>query len=334
MPLTRDRRQLPDNAKPVADLIETFGFQWTFDRDHPLPAIERRIQIRDGAHNAPRFQVTQYAEAMKRGDVFPPIIVTKDGYIDDGNTRVHAARQARRATLPTFILDEPLDGSTEQVRQRLRALGAGLNIRNGRGIDRNEIVTAVLHLAENPAYTAVRIGALLSVTEATVNGILAERRAEERAKRLGVPNNGSLSVTLLRRLGRASARLNDTPFRALFNLAQDAGLKEDELSTLIKHVQVAGSDHEAIRIVEADRAARREQIALYKASGKSRPLVPAQLRQHLGFVNGFENHVGALMETNPTIARDHLAIMRRSVSVLDIAISLQEHAIDKRDKGE
>src|SRR6185312_8470394 len=91
-PAIKDKNSLPDYAKPVADKIEKLGFKWEFDYEFPVPDPDKtqRVQIRDVAHIAKQADVNIYAAALKRGDKFPPGVVTKDGRFVDFNTRAKA----------------------------------------------------------------------------------------------------------------------------------------------------------------------------------------------------------------------------------------------------
>ena len=156
-------------------------------------------------------------------------------------------------------------------------------------------------------------------------GHRAEREADDAlavvAAKHGITVNGSVPASQLRRLG--SAPLNDAPFLAILTLTQDAGLSAIEVGDLIKRVRAAGSDEQAMATIEADREERREQIKEFRASGKSRTPVAAQLRQRLGFVLNHEHNPRELVEVNPTLAESHGRILDRVIAVLTTARELQ-----------
>lgn len=317
-----DRNKLPDEAVMTADLIKRIGFNWELDLRYPTPdPADKRVQIRREKHYAPQPEVTKYAAAMAHNDAFPPIVVTRDGFLLDGSTRAQAARRNKYPTIPAFILDSNYEGAPKPVLRRLQMLGAGFNIRNGRGIDRQEIVDAVLAVGTGTDYDAARIATLLGVSSGLVSGVLAEQRAKERAEQHGVHVNGSVPASQLRRLGQAP--LNIQPFLALLKLTQDAGLSVVEINDLIKGIRAAGSDEAALELIGRDREERRDQISEYAAVGKSRPSHSSQLRQHLGFVLNFEDNPKGLIEHNPTLASEHIRTMERSIVVLTAALHVQ-----------
>ena len=323
---TKNRQQLPEYAQFTADLIEKLGFQWELDFEYETPDPSRRLQIRAEKHYAPKDMVTKYAACMKRGDKFPPIVITKDGYLIDGNTRVEAARHCNFPYMHAFVIDDNYENAKQHVRQRLHTLGAGFNARNGKGIDREEIRKAVEIIGSNPDFTATRIAALIGVTERQVSSYLAEKRARERAERVGVHLNGDMASSTLRKLGTASEKLNDGPFQALASLAHDAGLKAPEVAAVAQKMREAKSDQAQIEIAEKEREARREQISLFKASGRSKPPLSSLLRQRFGFILGHDPD--ELVERNPNLIEEHLEQTKRALDVLTAVYQAQAAALE------
>jgi hypothetical protein len=320
----KTRQQLPDLAKPGADLIERFGFTWEFDFEYPTPDPGRRVQIREEKHYIPRSMVMQVAAAMGRLEKMPPIVVTKDGHLVDGNTRTAAALHNKYPSIQALVLTDNYEGATEKVERRLRLLGAAFNARHGKGIDREEIRRAVEKIGEDPTYDGTRIAALIGVTDATVKSMLAEMRARQRADSVGIHLNGSVTATPLRVLGQASEKLNDEPFAAVASLVQDTGMSGGELREVIKQMHDAKSDEGALAVVEEHRKARREQIAEYRASGKSKPPPAAKLRQRLGFILEYESHPRDLMELNPEVVAKHRSEIQRTIAILQAVLDTSE----------
>jgi hypothetical protein len=320
----KTRQQLPDVAKPTADLIEQFGFTWELDFEYPTPDPARRVQIREEKHYTPREMVTRIAAAMARGDKMPPVVVTSDGYLVDGNTRTQAARHNKFPAVQALILQDKYEGCTDKVEHRLHLLGAALNARHGKGIDRDELRKAVEMIGQDPTYDGTRIAALIGVTDATVKSMLAEMKARQRAESVGIHLNGSVAATPLRILGQASEKLNDEPYRAVASLAQDTGMGPSELREVIKQMHAAKSDDGAVAVVDEQRKARREQIAEYRASGKSKPPPAAKLRQRLGFILDFESNPRDLLELNPEVVAKHREAIEKSIAVLQAVLAAAE----------
>jgi hypothetical protein len=317
------RDQLADIARPVADLVERFGFKWEFDYEYALPDTERRVQIRSEDHYAPAPKVAELRAVMKRGEKLPPIVVTQDGHIVDGNTRVTAARRNGFPTIQAIVLDVKAEGAKESENRRLWALGAAFNARHGKGIDREELRRAVGLIGSDPAYTATRIAALIGVTDSVVQSLLAEKRGRDRAEALGLQVNGSVGAGRLRVLGRASEGLNDEPFKDLFSLVQDSGLSAADIRQVVTRAKETKSDEGALGVLSQERQARRDQISEYRASGKAVPPNSAKLRQRLGFILNFEASPRDLVEHNPDLVREHADLIERTVLVLRAAAEAQ-----------
>ena len=322
-PSTVTRDQLSDLARPVVDLVERFGFKWTFDYEYPLPDLAHRVQIRSEKHYAPAKMVSQIRAALARGDKFAPVIVTEDGHLVDGNTRVTAAMANKFPTVPAVILDVTFDGAKDSELRRLYTLGAGCNARHGQGIDREEIRRAVDHLSSDPNYSATRIAALIGVTDRMVQALMAEKKARSRAEALGVHTNGSVNAAKLRTLGRASEYIKDQPFKQLFTLVEDSGLSAKEIGDVVGKMREAKSDAGASAVVASELEARKDQIAEYKASGKSVPPAAAKLRQRLGFILGYKANPRDLVEHNRTLATDHKATIEDAIAVPSEVVKAQ-----------
>lgn len=312
----RDKSSLDNAHIFVADLIEKFGLEWTFQADHPLPDTSKRLQIRDESHYAPAAKVAELRAALKREDAVPAIVISKDGRLLDGNTRVTAAERNGFPTLPAFIVQTDYDTGTKQQQNRMWLFGAAANTGQSKGLDRKELAHAVKMIGADPNYTATRIAALLRVTESVVRSILNEDRARTRAEGLGVSVNGSLSRSQLRALGSSSEVFHDEPFDAMFRLVQESGMKPSEISDLARRVKSEKSDTDAMNVISAERAARRDQIAEYTASGRSVPPNAAKLRQRLGFINSFYGDAHSLMEHNPKLVPQYLNEINRAIETL------------------
>ena len=79
-----------------ASLIEALvGVKPRLEQEFDLTTIDPdgRVQVRIDKNNAPREMVERFAAQMSFS-AFPPIVVTQDARIIDGNTRYRARRQA------------------------------------------------------------------------------------------------------------------------------------------------------------------------------------------------------------------------------------------------
>lgn len=326
----KDKSDLPDYAKSTADRIEALGFKWEFDYKYPIQAPDtvQRVQIRDTAHEAPAAEVTRYAAAMKRGDQFPPGVVTRDGRYVDFNSRAKAAYKLGWPDFPAFILNVRFDGASDSERERLYLLGAAFNTTAGKRLDRKEVADIIRKVAGNPDWTVPQVAKLLGLTEGTVKSVFAQFRAEERAERLGVHFNGSITESNKAMLGQRSEKLTDRPFVEIAKLTHEAGLTSEELRDLCNRVQdEAGSEAAKVAIIQAERAAREAQIAHFKATAKKRPPESVNLRKRLGWITGFNAKVADLLDYNPATAAEYLKQVEEASALLQQLAEQQRKAL-------
>jgi ATP-dependent protease HslVU (ClpYQ) peptidase subunit len=289
--------------------------------EYDLDEIKDRVQIRSEKHVAPAARVKEYAQRMK-AEQTPPILVTEDGYVVDGNTRIKGARKNGRKHLPAVVVKAHWKGADDSTRARLEALAAKAN-RHGEPLDKKEKRLAVRELVKEN-WTNEMISMFVGVVPAMITEIKDEIAAENKFARVGIATNGSIvKDTSLRALGKA-ADLNDEPFTLLARLTTDAGLNAIEVRSLAKGVREAGSDAAAISLLDEERKARKAQIDEKRLTGHGRPPVSRQLRQHLGFVNKYGQDGEALVERNPEYQEAHLQAMKTAINVLSVAIVKQE----------
>lgn len=313
---------LPHEAYATVDEIEALGFKWHLNMRYLVPGRQHRVQIRDEEHYAPKVNVTEYAAAMARGDTFPPVVLTADGYLVDGNTRVEAARANHFPHIAALILDRDYEEADSRTLQNIDLLGASLNAKHGTGLDKSEKRRHVISAAQDGRFDPKRIAARLRMTVNEVNKIINEKRGEDRAQSLGIQVSEDMPRTQLLRFGQ-STWLNNKPFFELFNLTQDSGLKSTDLNELFKQIRGAGSDEKALEIIAACREERRDQISEYRATGKSRIPIAGQLRQKLGFILNYEANPRELIEHNRALTGTHLDVLERAVTVLTVARAFQ-----------
>jgi hypothetical protein len=328
---SRDRDKIPDWAKSTLLQIEKLGFRdWEFDWEYPVPdpATLQRVQIRDDAHNAPRSEVGKYANAMRKGAKFPPGVVTRDGRIVDFNTRAMAARKLGWLTFPCFVLPVSFDTASAFDRERIWLLGAAFNLTGPKPLTRTELVKAIRVVAANPDWDAAKVAEHLNCTPGTAQGIFAQFRAEQRAEKLGISLNGSITESNKAMLGQRSEKLTDRPFEEIAKLTQEAGLTSEELRDLCNRVQdEAGSEDAKLAVIRAERAAREAQIAHFKATAKKRPPESVNLRKRLGWITGFNAKLADLLDYNPATAAEYLKQVEEASALLQQLAEQQRTAI-------
>jgi hypothetical protein len=333
--VVRSSQDVPDQARRVIQMVEMFGFKvWTFEWEHKLPDLDRRVQVRDDQHNRPHTKVAEIRQAYMRGEKLPPAILDKTGRIIDGNTRIAAKAKNHDPDIQAVVLAADYDQADDDTKRRMRLLGAAANLKNSISIDKKELRNAVVFAAEDTDYDAARLAVLLGKTEATIRAILDENKAKIRLEKVGLPLEVSLNgtgisapayvATVMRVLGRLSNRLNDKPFRELAHLTADAGLKAEEVIQLGKRIQEARSDHAAEDLLGNERQTLQDRIAHYSVTRKSKVSDSGQLRQRLGFITNFRDDPCKLVEHSDVNSADHVNAIRDAISVLRKVLECQQ----------
>lgn len=312
-------------AKAIIE-IERLGFTWREDAAYDLERLDvkRRVQVRESKNYAPREQVERYAIQMGES-VFPPVIVTKDDWIVDGNTRVGASLVRKQKFFPAIVLDVSYD--TEKAkRPLLDALAATLNSQNGEPLtarERRTVAAKFIELAWKPDQIARAIG----VKPATLTQVKQELDALRMMNDVGM-SNGHLSAAALRSLGKKPAiHLNKKPYRDLAELAESAALNSSEITDIAKTAKDTGSDDDAVEVIAKAKTEFAERIRERTLTGAVKPPLARQLRQHLGFVTRFDSGVTEIIETNPAVAAQHIQALEKAVDVLTRALAEQKARI-------
>ena len=313
-----NKEELPPYAQAYVARITEFGFGWRFVAEHKLGDITRRVQVRDEEKLAPLGDVTKYAQAMRRGDQFPPVFLTTDGYLVDGNTRTEGARKIGWRTFPAFELDVLYEKATPAQKRQLKYFGSGFNLTHGRGMSTANLMHIIDDLTledDTPREMARR----LHINENTANTLLNAAKARKRAERLSVKLNDSLTNSHLKLFGGKSQLFTDPVFATFIQLAQDAHLTIAATTDLSRRLVSAGTENERLNILADEREGYHEIIV----GGASSPSRAAKLRQSLGFLIG-TNDPDDLAELDPRAADTHVKTLVEAARRIGEAIEAQE----------
>lgn len=324
---SKEKNKLPDWAVSTANQIEDLGFtDWSFNWDQPVPAEEVRIQVRNEKNVGQAGEVLVYAEAMRRGDKFPPVVYTRDGTRIDGNTRLRAAQKLGWPTFPAFVINQDIKDADEFTQERFFALGGAFNSGGPKPLSRAEMTSLVKRLARNPEHwTTDKVAQHLHIKRGTVQAVFAEIRAEQRAAALGVKLNGAVCPSAKTQLGGKSEKLSDDVFREVAQLTQAAALSTSDLSDLLKRVTtVTSGDVERLNLVATEREIRKPQIEGFAAGGRKKPLPAAGIRKAAERIAEFRaDDAQALVDGNPSTRDGYLDVLVKAESVLSRLIEAQ-----------
>jgi len=299
----------------------TYRLEPQFDLDS-LDIATRRIQVRENDHVAPKDTVRRFSIQMGQTE-FPPIIVTADCWVVDGNTRKEAKRLRDEKFHPAFVLDIVHATASAHELNLLWILGATLNAANGLPLtaaERRKSVEAMI--SEN--WKGEQIARALGVNQGVITKIRRELEAQAKMQRLRIPVDKSMSMAGLRALGTPDVlALNDKPYTDLTVLARDAGLGFNEIREIAKEMRDTGSDAGALEVATAKRVELRDRITSTHLTGFSRPPASAILRARLAYATGFIGREHELVERNDEIIEKHLALIDQTIAVLTRVKELQ-----------
>ena len=313
-----EEANLPPYAQADHLRIKSYGFSWAYFAERRLAEASHRVQVRDIKQLAPPQRVNMYAIALKRGDQFPPVIVTADGYLVDGHTRTEAARKIGWTTFPTFVVDVNYSDAPASVRKQLQKLGAGFNNTHGQAMTGKDIARIISDVGEQDT-SPKELARELHISESTANTHLNAARTRKRAEKVGVKLDETLTPSHLRLFGNKTKYFSDDVFREFITLTQDAHLTIAATTDLAKRLEVTGTEHEKMELLAVERSGYHNVID----GGSVSPSKAAKLRQSLGFLLRQEDP-DTLAEQDPHASRMHIRTVRDAWERLDKILLAQE----------
>ena len=314
------------NFTDVSELIEKIaGVKPTFEAEYDLTRIDpsERVQVRLDPNNAPKEMVQRF-QAQMAFSVFPPIVVTDDDRIVDGNTRYKARWAREERFTPALVV--PLEYGDE-TKVTLEYLGLALNNSNGKALDkaeRRQMVRDALAMG----MTSRQVSGTTGFEDRIIRAIRLELDAEAKLERVGLkePDQpATVREASLRALGKA-VDLNDEPFKQVAQLVDEAGFNASEVSALAASVRDTGSDELGLETITRERDANAQRIADRKHGGNGHPPASRQLRQRLGYINGREAAV--FVETNRERMQEHLDAIEQAIATLTEVAEAQRKVME------
>jgi hypothetical protein len=313
---------LTTNQEPqwpaIAEIRKVFGDKWHIAENYELNHLDlksRQIQVRDPDNYAAPADVARYAVQMGHA-IFPPIIVTADDYLIDGNTRVAARVQRKDLTCQAIVVDINYAKATEAQRHLIMALGAALNMKNGRPLTTAELRRNIEPMVRK-GWINTAIAAALGVGGGIINNVRREIDALDRLKVVAIEGGKPLPPSILCALGSKDPQsLNNRPFADLTALAREARLPPGQIKEIAREAKASGSDEAALGVINKHRVGLEDHIRAVQLEGASVPPAARQLRQHLGYVLKFEGRAHELIETNPNVSQAHIEALEKAIRIL------------------
>lgn len=199
----------------------------------------------------------EYADHLRNGAVFPPIVVTSSSEVIDGNTRLKAAVDLGMTNVPALIVDVK-----EYVTARM--VGSWLNQRGGVRLTRKEVTDQARGFIEAGVPSEViarRLGYSRTKIVTTMRAYDAEKRAQDH----GIVLNGTGDEA---KAAMADLTL-DKAFLGAAALVVEAGLSSPKAKALAKTLKDAASEEEVDSILSAARLTYEGDIDAVASGAKS-----------------------------------------------------------------
>jgi hypothetical protein len=316
-----------DKWRIIIAEMDRLGLKYEFDPHYDLRQLDvrsRRVQVRDDVNVAPKDKVNTYAIQMKAPDAdFPPIVVTRDHWTVDGNTRGAAKRLNSENFFHAFVLEISEADADDHEKRLLQILGATLNSNAGLALtaaERRKSVEAMV--AEG--WNGESIARALGIGPSVVTQVKRELEARTKFDKIGLAIDPKLSLNSLRALGApAVVGLNDEPFKELADLTKTAGLGAAEVQSIARSMRDAGSDVMALELIEGQRTEMEERIRHHALTGNGKPPHSAMLRRSLGHIIAYDGKEQLAVEKTPDNVGKHLDAIDKARAILQRIRKLQ-----------
>jgi hypothetical protein len=296
-------------AASIEKLIQNvLGVEPEFEQNFDRLKIrsDDRVQSRIDRNTAPRHMVDRYANQMGEFE-FPPVIITSDNIIIDGNTRNKARGQRNERYMSVLIVPIAWDKADGPTRRKLLYLSELINNMNGLALndeERKKMVITMLEQDGPDEDIVTKVGMSLH----DVGELRDEHRAKSKLKLIGLdPDSAELPERVLRAFGKPKVhRLDDESYRGVAQLAIDAGLGANEVKQLATNLDATKSAETKRDTLARERQAREPAIAA-KQQGQVLKNLVVSLKGRLKFL--LDNPISAFVERNPDRVDDYLELL-------------------------
>lgn len=259
-----EMRVHPARDVRVERLLDDVGVKWTFIQAYRLDAIDKRKSLGNQSRliSLQDETVELYAEAYRRGEEFPAIVVCAQSgssltVSPDGNHRISAAERAGLKHVPAYVTSEPSKLQFLSLTYRLN-----VEARHGLQITMNDRLSHAAHLVSVAGLTKQAAADVMGIPERRLGEFINIREAEARLRGLGAPVPKRSND--LRRLASVKS---DVPLAALARVA--SAIPTTAFGDLVTKVNKARSDQEAVSVIQSTVALEKQQRAGLPVSPKT-----------------------------------------------------------------
>lgn len=253
-PVTTTPAKEAQSESPIRDFLDSYKFTYELV-ELDITSINRKQSELNQARIAKPIDedvVVLYAEQMRDGAKFPPIVVHADGssyIVMDGNHRVAAADLADVSTLSAYLVKNPSPAA-------VRAFTYEANTRHGLPTSLQDRIFQAIHLIEI-GVKAVDAARQLGLPLNKVRDAWDIHEANKRFDSLGVKRFERLTQTARRRL---STIYLDSTLKAAAELVLDAGIGGDDLQTFVRQINAVRNEKDQKAVIEQWRESRATTI--------------------------------------------------------------------------
>lgn len=262
MTSTEPRTGEPTRRADIEAWLTERAVSFHFEPDLPISKIDRNKSLLNQARLEPIDQevVDRYADDMRRGDEFPPVIAHDHGgrakpSLIGGNHRLIAATQAGRKTIAAYVVTAEPETALQLTYED--------NRRHGLPPSETERIVQGIHLLEI-GWSQEQAAATVGVTSTRLSQERTMYKATMRAKELGIDMAGFNSLPRWSRYALGRLR-SDPVFIEATSLALRARLTVDEVKDLAARLQETRSDADAMSVLGLE--AEEMQARIQKTSG-------------------------------------------------------------------
>lgn len=258
----KENRYLPYEAK-----LDAHGATYGYVASVPLADITRYPDAQARIRIAGSSTIGQYAEQMKQGEVFPPLVLGDDGSPDfmllDGNTRKFAYEKLSRTHTDAYIVTG-ITGNDAAI-----YLSGLFNSIGPVPLTRDEILR-MIRAGKANGMADSRIAKDLGVKPTFINRLVTIDRFDARATGLGLTTDIPADTK-----SALAPVADDSVLRSLLDLTLDADLKGKDVRTIVKEIAGQGSEADRLKVVSDERTDRAPSIQAV-ATGRTTTAPPSK----------------------------------------------------------
>ncbi|HTX09787.1 MAG TPA: hypothetical protein VME22_14295 [Solirubrobacteraceae bacterium] len=303
----------PARSPHIEERLHRRQINYTFEPSFLVDRIRtvEGNQVRLSAHRAPKHMVDRYVEQMRNDAVFPGIVITDAGELVDGNTRLAATERLKRVTIAAYVCDDltPLIA---------RALSVELNQSHGESMTAAEIRTFVIGAVREGQKLNLRSYARMTGTKPGIlNRWIRAEEGRTKIARAGLLEQYELLPETVQ------AVLSQIRMQSVFieatRLAIDARLNTTSTKEIVRDVNAATSEAEALLLIADARDARAADIATMATGFKPTRRRSLSAAPHLAALMRLE--ADDFVDVAPDKIADAIARMERVHAQLGLALT-------------